>query len=148
MSGSRSSDNRLFDDLTRVAGGAASVISALGKQLGEGFKDQLKDKIGESGFGPFGGTSSQGAQDDMDRLLGMVSKLRMEQDALIARVAELESALGIAPKKAAKTPSPKKPAAKKPVKAVKAAKAVAKKPSAAPKSKAAAKATAKTTKKK
>ncbi|MCB1559126.1 MAG: hypothetical protein KDJ50_09420, partial [Alphaproteobacteria bacterium] len=88
-------DNKLFDDLTRVAGGAATVFAALGKQLGEGLKDQMGDRF------PSGGFSSAAANDDIDRLQGVVTKLRIEQEEMKARIAELEAMLGVAKKKAA-----------------------------------------------
>lgn len=115
-------DNKLFDNLTRVAGGAASILSAMGKQLGDGLKDRMEDRFGSSPFsGPF---PASAANDDMDRLQGVVTKLRLEQEELKARVAELEALLGVkkaAPK--AKTAT-KKPVAKK----VAAKKTAAKKP--------------------
>jgi BMFP domain-containing protein YqiC len=92
-------NSRIIDDLTRVAGGAFSVFSALGKQIQNNLKDQMGDK-----FGP--GFSSN---DDVTRLQGVVSKLRIEQESLKSRITELESLLGKKP--AAKTKA--KPAAKK-----------------------------------
>ena len=38
-------DNKLFEDLTRVASGAASVFASLGKHLGEGLKDQMDENF-------------------------------------------------------------------------------------------------------
>lgn len=127
-------DNRLFDDLTRVAGGAASILSAVGKQLGEGLKDQMGDKFN---FAPSGSNGYSAANDDVERLQGVVTKLRMEQDELKARIAALEALLDVKPKAKASTkaakPSaakPKKAAAAKPAKAKAKAKAApAKKPS-------------------
>ncbi|HNQ92270.1 MAG TPA: hypothetical protein PKI93_04990 [Alphaproteobacteria bacterium] len=108
-------DNKLFDDLTRVAGGAVSILSAVGKQLGEGLKDQMGDKFPSSSFSAF-----SAANDDVDRLQGVVTKLRMEQEEMKARIASLEAMLGVATKKPAakkKTAaSAKKAVAKKPVK--------------------------------
>ena len=86
-------NNRILDDLTRVAGGAFSVLSALGKQV----QNNLKDKMDV----PFGASA---ANDDVVRLQGMVSKLRIEQEELKKRIAELESLAGVAPKKAKSAP--------------------------------------------
>ena len=91
-------NNRILDDLTRVAGGAFTILSTLGKQVQNNLKDQMGDKFGASY-----------ANDDTARLQGMVSKLRMEQEDLKKRVADLESLVGKKPAK--KTPAPK-PAAK------------------------------------
>lgn len=94
-----SQDNsRLFDDLTRVAGGAVSVFSALGKQLQAGIQDKK-----------FGG--NDGASDDVARLQGVITKLRLEQEDLKLRVAALEALVGVKKPVAKKAPA-KKPAAK------------------------------------
>lgn len=102
-------NSRILDDLSRVAGGAFSVLSALGKQVQHNLKDQMGDKF----------TSSH-ANDDVARLQGVVTKLRIEQEDLKSRIAELEAMLGKkAPKKSApaaqaktKAAAPKKTAAK------------------------------------
>ncbi len=118
-------DNKLFDDLTRVAGGAASVLAAIGKQVGEGLKDQMGEKF------PASPLSGSAANDDVDRLQGVVTKLRLEQEEMKARIAELEALLGVAAKKApAKKDTPKKSAAKKPAAKKAPAKKVAVKKSA------------------
>jgi len=98
-------NSRILDDLTRVAGGAFTVFSSLGKQIQSNIKDQMGDKF-----------SPSFANDDVTRLQGVVTKLRVEQESLKARVAELESMLGKKAKPAAKSIKTvaKKPAAKKP----------------------------------
>lgn len=107
-------NSRIIDDLSRVAGGAFSVLSALGKQVQSNIKDQVGDKF-----------ASPSANDDVARLQGVVTKLRIEQEDLKSRIAELEAMIG---KKA--------PAQKKTTKSAPAAKAKAKAPAkkaAAPK---------------
>lgn len=91
-------NSRILDDLTRVAGGAFNVFSALGKQIQNNLKDQMGDKFAPSA-----------ANDDVARLQGVVTKLRMEQEDLKTRIAELEAMLGKKPK------APSKKAAAKPV---------------------------------
>lgn len=98
-------NSRILDDLTRVAGGAFTILSTLGKQVGSNLKDQMGDKFG-----------APHANDDVIRLQGMVSKLRIEQEDLKKRVAELEAMVGKKPAK--KTPT-KKPVAKTKTKAKK-----------------------------
>lgn len=107
-------NNRILDDLSRVAGGAFTVFSSIGKQIQSNLKDQMGDKF-----------SSSFANDDVARLQGMVSKLRIEQEELKARIADLENMLG------KKAPTKAKPTAK------------AQKKFAAPKAKTTAKAKAK-----
>lgn len=92
---------RLFDDLTRVAGGAASIFSAIGKQLQAGLQDQM------------GRSFSSSSSDEVTRLQGTVTKLRLEQEELKKRIAELETMMGVKKQPAKKAASPaRKPVAK------------------------------------
>lgn len=127
-------DNRLFDDLTRVAGGAASILSAVGKQIGEGLKDQMGDKFN---FPSSSAAGFSAANDDVERLQGVVTKLRMEQEDLKARIAALESMLNVKPK--ASAPAKKAPAKASAPKAKKAANSKTAKAKSAPAKKAPAK---------
>lgn len=96
-------NSRIIDDLSRVAGGAFTVFSSIGKQIQNNLKDQMGDKF-----------SSSSANDDVTRLQGVVSKLRVEQEELKSRIAELESLLGKkAPAKKAAPKAEKKAAAPK-----------------------------------
>lgn len=96
-------NSRIIDDLSRVAGGAFTVFSSIGKQIQNNLKDQMGDKF-----------SPSFANDDVARLQGVVSKLRLEQEELKARVAELESLLGKkAPAKKAAAKAEKKATAPK-----------------------------------
>lgn len=105
-----SNDNaRLFDDLTRVAGGAVSVLSAIGKQVQAG----LQEQVGKN----FSGMSGSSA--DVERLQGVITKMRVDQEDLKKRVAELEALVGVKKKSA--------PAAKKAPAKAKAKKAPTKK---------------------
>ncbi len=92
-------DNRLFDDLVRVAGGAASLLSSVGQQLGADFRG-LRDNNARDG----------GESEDIQRLQATISKFRLEQESLKKRVAELEASLaGTAkPAKATKESAVKK----------------------------------------
>ena len=96
-------NNRILDDLSRVAGGAFTVFSSIGKQIQSNLKDQMGDKF-----------SSSFANDDVARLQGVVSKLRMEQEELKARISDLEALLGKkAPTKKASAKAEKKAVAPK-----------------------------------
>ena len=110
-------NSRILDDLSRVAGGAFSVLSALRTQIQHNVKDQMGNKF-----------SSSAGNDDVARLQGVVTKLRIEQEELKSRIAELEAMLG--PKTNQKT---KKQAPKATAKATASVKA---KPKAAAKTKA------------
>jgi BMFP domain-containing protein YqiC len=93
-------NSRILDDLSRVAGGAFSVFSAIGKQIQNNVKDQMGD-------------SFTVANDDVARLQGVVTKLRIEQEDLKSRIAELESLVGVSKKAPAKKAPVKKVAVKK-----------------------------------
>ena len=95
-------DNRLFDDLVRVAGGAASLLSSVGQQLGADFRG-LRDNDARD----------EGGSEDIQRLQATISKFRLEQESLKKRVAELEAALAGTAKPAKATKTPKESAAKK-----------------------------------
>lgn len=92
-------DNRLFDDLVRVAGGAASLLSSVGQQLGADFRG-LRDNDARD----------EGGYEDIQRLQATISKFRLEQESLKKRVAELEAALAgmVKPAKATKESAVKK----------------------------------------
>ena len=94
-------NSRILDDLSRVAGGAFSVLSALGKQVQNNLKENMGDKF-----------SSGAANDDVTRLQGVVSKLRIEQESMKSRIAELETMLGKKAPAAKKAAAKAKPAAK------------------------------------
>jgi len=118
-------ENKIFDDIARVAGGAASALGSL--------KDQIRNEIRHRVDSVIANMDMV-RREEFDAVSAMAAKARLEQEALEKRVAVLEAKLGIkaptkkttAKKTAAKKPAAKKPAAKK----------------AAPKKKAAAKTTA------
>jgi BMFP domain-containing protein YqiC len=73
-------NRRILDDLTRVAGGAFTVLSTLGKQVQNNLKDQMGNQF-----------SSSESNDAILHLQGMVTKLRIEQEDLKKRIRELET---------------------------------------------------------
>lgn len=79
---------KLFSDLADLAGGAIGVISSIKQQL----RDETRERMGE-----FANRLEIVTRDDIDRLEGMVAKLR-------ARVDALEKSVG---GKTAKQPTPK-----------------------------------------
>ena len=132
------SENKIFDDIARVAGGAASALGSLKDQIRTEIRHRVDSVIANMDLV---------RRDEFDAVSAMAAKARMEQEALTKRVAVLEAKLGIKPpanKPAAKKTTAKKPAAKKPAAKAAAKPATAKK--AAPKKTAAAnKTTAKAT---
>jgi BMFP domain-containing protein YqiC len=109
-------DTRLLDDLAKAAGGAASLLGTVGKQL----KADLQERAQNSSF-----RADMARQGDLDRLQATVTALRIEQEALKKRVAELESMIS----GTKKPPASKKSAIKKAVPKAKPVKKTVKKTS-------------------
>lgn len=97
------SDNRLFDDLARMAGGAASLISTVRRQVSSDLRERAHS---------YSSRMDIASQDEVERLQAAVSKFRVEQEQMKKRIADLEALLaGKANIKAAsKAPAKKKPA--------------------------------------
>ncbi len=94
------SDNRLFDDLARMAGGAASLISTVRRQVGSDIKERAQSYTARMDLA---------TRDEIERLQATISKFRSEQEQLKARVAELEASVGGKSKPKLVTASKKKP---------------------------------------
>jgi BMFP domain-containing protein YqiC len=95
-------DNRILDDLARVAGGAFGTLNDVRVELENLFKQRLERVLSDLDVVP---------RDEFDAVKAMAEKARTAQEALEKRVAALEAALAV---KAKDTPSDKKPAAPKP----------------------------------
>jgi BMFP domain-containing protein YqiC len=91
-------DNRLLDDLARMASGAAGALSGVRGEFEARLKQHFERILAEMDIVP---------REEFDAVKAMAAKARTEQEALDERVAALESAL------AGRTPAEKKaPAAK------------------------------------
>ena len=99
------SNKDFLDDVARVAGGAASLLSTVRQQI----RSDLKERV--SAY-----TSKAGDENssEIDRLQASINKFRLEQEELKKRVAILEAALlGTAkPATKAKSASKAKPVSK------------------------------------
>ncbi|MBF0336074.1 MAG: accessory factor UbiK family protein [Alphaproteobacteria bacterium] len=80
-------ENRFFDDLARVAGGAFSTMTGLKAEMEAMFRQQLERMMGDM---------SMVSRDEFDAVREMAAKARAEQEALAVRVAELEAKLAAA----------------------------------------------------
>lgn len=80
-------ENRLLDDLARVATGALGALT--------GMRDELEGRLREQ-FERILGRMNLVRREEFDAVQAMVAKARTEQEVLAARVAELEKRLGIA----------------------------------------------------
>ncbi len=97
--------NRLLDDLARVATGALGVAAGMRAELEARLRDQFERVLAGMDLV---------SREEFDAVKAMAAKARAEQEDLAARLAALEAQLGQAskPKKAAQKAA-KKAAAKK-----------------------------------
>lgn len=77
-------DNRLLDDLARVASGALGAISGVRHEVEARLRHQFERILSEMDVVP---------RDEFEAVKAMVAKARAEQEALEKRVAALEAAL-------------------------------------------------------
>jgi len=97
---------RIFDDLAKVAGGAASTLSGVKAELEGLVRQQIERLLVNADLVP---------RDEFDAIKAVAAKARSEQEALEKRVKALEKKLGVKAPAAAKKKA--KAAAKKPKKA-------------------------------
>ncbi len=110
--------NMIFDDLAKVAGGAASTVAGLRDEAEALIRQQLERLMADGGTVP---------RDEFDAVKAVAAKARSEQEKLEKRVCALEAKLGIKPPKAAaRTAKAGKTAAKPKAKPKTAAKTAAK----------------------
>lgn len=100
-------ENRLLDDLARVAGGAFGAVAGIRAEIEDMVKQRLERLLADLDHVP---------REEFDAVKAMAEKARTEQEALQKRVDALEAALKDARKPAPKT-ARSKAAAKKPPKA-------------------------------
>lgn len=100
-------ENRLFDDLARVASGAINTLGGLREEI----ELRVKERIER-----FAGEMDLVSREEFDAVKAMAAKARADQEALLARIATLEQALAASGKTAAEPKGSgaarKKPAAK------------------------------------
>ena len=77
-------DNRLLDDLARVASGAFGALSGVRGEVEARLKHQFERILSEMDLVP---------REEFDAVKAMAAKARQEQEALEKRVAALEAAL-------------------------------------------------------
>ena len=92
------SQNRLFDDLARVASGAAGALSGLRGEMEELFRQRLERYLAEADMVP---------RDEFDAIKAVAVQAREAQEALEARVAALEAEIATLKKPARRAPRKK-----------------------------------------
>jgi BMFP domain-containing protein YqiC len=108
MEAQMQTENRLFDDLARVASGAINTLGGLREEI----ELRVKERIER-----FAAEMDLVSREEFDAVKAMAAKARADQEALLARIATLEQALAASGKAAgdaqASGAAPrKKPAAK------------------------------------
>ena len=78
------SQNRIFDDLARVAGGALGALTSLKDEIEAMIRDRLERFMADGNFV---------RREEFDVVKAMAAEARAEQERLALRVAELEAAL-------------------------------------------------------
>ena len=78
------SQNRIFDDIARVAGGALGALSSLKDEIEAMIRDRMERFMADGNFV---------RREEFDVVRAMAAEARAEQERLAARVAELEAAL-------------------------------------------------------
>ena len=100
------SQNRFFDDISKVLNGLAGTVAGVGREAEAGARERAKEWFGGMDFV---------SRDEFEAVKEMAAKARAEADALKKRVDALEkSASAPAKKTATKVTTPRKPAASKP----------------------------------
>ncbi|HTZ34595.1 MAG TPA: accessory factor UbiK family protein [Stellaceae bacterium] len=84
------SQNRFFDDLARVAGGAVGALSGVRDELAARIRDQLERVLAGMDLV---------SREEFEAVKAMAAKARAEQEELLERLARLESALEAEAKK-------------------------------------------------
>ena len=77
-------DNRLLDDLARLATGAMGAAAGLTQELQAFWRQQFERIVADMDLVP---------REEFEAVKAMAQKARMEQEALAARLAELEARL-------------------------------------------------------
>lgn len=96
-------DNRMLDDIARLASGALGVAASAREEAESLIKARLQRLLGEMDLV---------TREEFDAVQAMAAQARAEQEALEKRVAALESKLAEKPAKAAAKPASKGASAK------------------------------------
>jgi BMFP domain-containing protein YqiC len=95
------SENRIFDDLSRLINGVAGTVAGMGREFEGQARERAKAWIGELDFV---------SREEFEAVKAMAAQAREQVVALEARIAALEAGAGAA------TPSPSKKAPPRPKK--------------------------------
>ena len=77
------SQNRFFDDLSRLATGAAGTVAGMGREMETRFRERMKEMLGDM---------DMVSREEFEAVKEMAANARAEVDALRARLDALEGA--------------------------------------------------------
>ena len=80
------SQNRIFDDLAKVAGGALGALSSLKQEIETMVRDRVERFMADNNMVP---------REEFEAVKAMAAEARLQQERLAARVAALEAQLGV-----------------------------------------------------
>lgn len=103
------SQNRMFDDLVKMINGAAGTMAGMGREAEGSMREKMREWVGGMDFV---------SRDEFEAVKAMAAAARDDNEALKARLDELEGKSGVAAARGpdAKPGSPAKPKAAKPPK--------------------------------
>jgi BMFP domain-containing protein YqiC len=78
-------ENRLLDDLARMANGALNTLAGLREEVENRVRERVERMLADMDMVP---------REEFDAIKAMAQKARVEQEGLAARVAELERRIG------------------------------------------------------
>jgi BMFP domain-containing protein YqiC len=93
-------ENRLLDDLARMAGGALDVAAGMRAEVEARLREQFETMLARMDLV---------TREEFDAVKAMAAKAREEQEQQAERLAALEAALGTAPKAAKKATGKRAP---------------------------------------
>ena len=96
--------DKIFDDIARVAGGAATLAGGASKQIRDEIRSRFDDMAARMDLVP---------REDFEKLEAMLTEARLKQEDMLKRIAALEGKKPATKKTAAKKAPAKKPTAKK-----------------------------------
>ena len=91
-------ENRLFDDFARMAGGALNMLTGFKAEVEQLVRQQMENWVS---------TLNLVTREEFETVRQMAAKARDEQEALLTRIAALEAKLGDKPAKTAAKPKPR-----------------------------------------
>ena len=91
------SQNRFFDDLSRLATGAAGTFAGMGREFETRFRERMREMVGEM---------DMVTREEFEAVKEMAANARAEADALRDRIDALEAAAAAGKPSAAKKSAP------------------------------------------